>query len=922
MIRLDKALWSALSPLLDRALDLDAAERAAMIAELRGQRPELAEHLEHLLAQHDRLLGSAFLESALPIEDSPLPSLAGQTIGPYTLEAPVGAGGMGTVWRARRSDGRFEGHVALKLLNLALLDRQGEERVKREGTLLARLTDPHIARLLDAGVTPGGQPYLVLEYVDGIRIDRFADAHRLDPFARIELFLQVAGAVAHAHAKLIVHRDLKPSNILVRPDGQVKLLDFGVGKLLEEDVGRQSTLTGTASALTPEYAAPEQVRGEVVTTAADIYALGVLLYTLLTGRHPTSDHCRTAADHLRALLDRDPARPSDAVVAPTAAEANERALLRQSTPDRLRRLYRGDLDNVLATALDKLPDRRYASAAALGDDLKRYLNHEPLSAQGHAWTYRARKFVRRHRWPVGAAVAVFATLSIGLVLAERQRLVAERRFGELRQLSQQVFARDERIRNLPGATDARHALVAASLQYLEGLARDARGDLDLLQEVSDGYLRVARIQGVPMTLTLGDFAKAEGSLKTADALVDRILAARPSDARALERAALIAHDRMIVADSERRDEEALAHARRAVDRLESLFAAGTLTAPQRGSALQVLSNVSLAQVNQHRYEEGIRVATRLLELARAWQAEPRTVSYALSIIANGRRFQGELDAALKAIREARDIERGSTYPDETRRMIAQYPLLLREAYILGKDRGISLERPEEAAALLREAVEMHDAGARRDANDTLSRSRVGVTGLELGNILRWRAPAEALSVYDVAAARLAEIRNNIKARRDRALVLAGSSYALRRLDRVAEARRRVDEALAILTETKDYPADRFALDSELCVVLQAQADQHAAEGRTDQAIQEYEQLIAKVMAAAPDITNDLRNAYSLSLIDQDLARLYRSAGASDRAAETDRRRLSMWTRWNETRPNNQVVLRQLAQIQAEASNAQ
>ena len=565
MFRFDEDLWRALSPLLDRALDLDVPGRQAMLADVARERPDVAEILRALLAEHDNLVDSDFLEGAFPIGETPRPSLAGQAIGPYTLELPLGMGGMGTVWRARRSDGRFEGFVAVKLLNLALLDPRGDERFKREGTLLARLAHPHIARLLDAGVTPTGQPYLVIEYVDGVRIDRFADERRLSVTDRLHLFLQVADAVAHAHANLVVHRDLKPSNILVRPDGEIALLDFGVAKLVEQETGPQTTVTiGAANSLTPECAAPEQARGAPVTTATDVYALGVLLFGLLTGRHPTNDGCRTVADHLQALLEHEPVRASDAAC-DASAEAAARAAVRQSTPDRLRRLYRGDIDNVLGKALEKEPRRRYESVTAFTDDLRRFLNDEPLNVHGQAWSYRAAKFVRRHRWPVAAALAVFAALSAGLLVANRQRVIAESRFRQLRHLSQQVLGLDQHIQNLAGATEARQALVAASLEYLEGLSRDARGDLDLLQDVSNGYWQIARIQGVPTGLTLGDFAKAEESLKKADELLERILASRPRDRRALERSAIVASDRMILAESERRQGDAQAHARKAVD---------------------------------------------------------------------------------------------------------------------------------------------------------------------------------------------------------------------------------------------------------------------------------------------------------------------------------------------------------------------
>ncbi len=377
--------------------------------------------------------------------------------------------------------------------------------------------------------------------------------------------------MAHAHANLVIHRDLKPSNILVGADGQVKLLDFGIAKLLEENASGQATLTGLAAqALTPEYAAPEQARGEPVTTATDVYALGVLLYMLLTGRHPTGDGCRTPPEQLRALLERDPVRASDAA------------------PHRLRRTYRGDIDNVLAKALEKDQGRRYASVTALTEDIRRFLNHEPLSVRGQAWSYRTAKFVRRHRWPMAAAVAAFAMLIVGLLVVNRQRQIAERRFAQLRQLSQQVFGLDDRIQHLAGATQAREALVAASLEYLAGLARDTRGDLALMQELADGYWRVGRIQGVPIGLSLGNLAKAEDSLRSADQLLDAVLAARPRDRRALERSAVVAQDRMIVADTERRNDDALAHARKALTQMDAVLSSRPADAGRTGERLRAV----------------------------------------------------------------------------------------------------------------------------------------------------------------------------------------------------------------------------------------------------------------------------------------------------------------------------------------------
>ncbi len=410
-----------LHALLDQALDLDPAGQARLLGDLRRDQPAMAADLERLLAAEPTLDAAGFLSQGIAGLGADAPSLQGRHLGGWTLDRPLGQGGMGTVWLAHRSDGRFEGAAAVKLLNLALFDPVGAERFRREGTVLARLNHPGIARLLDAGVTEERQPYLVLEYVEGQRIDDACDAGRLTPEQRIRRLLDVLGPVAHAHANLIVHRDLKPSNILVTDDGSVKLLDFGIAKLLEEGGAESSTLTDAAGgrAMTPEYAAPEQVAGQSISTATDVYALGVLLYVLLTGRHPTSEGRRTVAEHLAATVEIEPARPS-AVVTEAAAAA------RGGSADRLRRAYAGALDNIVLKALRKTPQERYATVSALAADLRSYLAHQPVSARPDTLWYRAGTDVRRHRGSGEAAALVAAALLASTAMTWRQML-AERR---------------------------------------------------------------------------------------------------------------------------------------------------------------------------------------------------------------------------------------------------------------------------------------------------------------------------------------------------------------------------------------------------------------------------------------------------------------------------------------------------------------
>ncbi|MEO8063416.1 MAG: serine/threonine-protein kinase [Pseudomonadota bacterium] len=389
---MEAGTWARVSPFLDQALDLDPADREEWLAQLTLTQPVLAPLVRSLLAESVRLDAQGFLDH------SPFlmaPSLAGSIAGAYTLERPLGRGGMGEVWLARRNDGRFEGSCAVKFLDESLAQPKLVERFRREGVLLARLAHPNIARLLDAG-TANGRTYLALEYVDGERIDAYCA--RLTVGDRVRLFVGVVGAVAHAHSQLIVHRDLKPSNVLVTRDGQVKLLDFGIAKLLHADPGDDDLTRIEDAVLTPEYAAPEQMLGELPTTATDVYQLGMLLYVLLTGRHPLATG-GTRAEKVRAAL---------AGVVPRASEMADADT---------QRLVRGDLDAILDKSLRRDPKERYATAQELKDELLRYVGNQPVAARRGAAAYRVGKFIGRHRLAVVASSLGLASLCAALVFA-------------------------------------------------------------------------------------------------------------------------------------------------------------------------------------------------------------------------------------------------------------------------------------------------------------------------------------------------------------------------------------------------------------------------------------------------------------------------------------------------------------------------
>ena len=420
--------WRVLSPYLDQGLELSPDRRAVWLASIGARDAALAAELQAMLSEHEAVHKEGFLDRAvLDPHVVGTHSLTGQVLGAYRLVSVIGQGGGGSVWLAERCDGRFEGRAAIKLLNLSLMGRSGEERFRREGTILARLQHPRIAHLIDAGISPANQPYLVLEHVDGRPIDEHCNNQQLPLDARVRLFLDVLDAMAHAHANLIVHRDIKPANVLVSTDGQVKLLDFGIAKLLEAEPGWDPVTREGARALTPEFAAPEQLSGGVVTTSTDVYALGVLLYVLLTGRHPAGRALDSPATLVRAIVDVDPPRPSDAVVtADDTADALDRhAGHCGTTPARLQRALRGDLDTIVAKALKKNPADRYASVTAMADDLRRYLRHEAISARPDTLRYRATTFVRRHTRAVAAAAAV-AVVIAALTVVYTWRLAAER----------------------------------------------------------------------------------------------------------------------------------------------------------------------------------------------------------------------------------------------------------------------------------------------------------------------------------------------------------------------------------------------------------------------------------------------------------------------------------------------------------------
>lgn len=413
----DPELWRRISPLLDELLGLDEEMRSARLDAIKARDPVAAEALLRVLRRASPGRSTQFLQGDA-FSDMAIPSLSGTRIGPYLIGSLLGHGGMGSVWLARHVDGRFKSAIALKLLHLSLVGRVAAARFEQEGAILSQLTHPGIACLLDSGIADSGQPYLVLEMIEGLRIDTYCDSNRLTVEQRLRLFDQVLAAVAHAHSNLIVHRDIKPNNILVTSDGRVKLLDFGIAKMLDAGGNALAHTVAGANALTPYFAAPEQWSGETITTATDVFALGVLLYQLLVGRHPTNDTTDKAPGAARASMELDAMPLTAALKAPCSDSAlPEMAELRRTTVGRLRRQLRGDLENILAHALKRRREERYQTVEAFADDLERYATNLPVSVRSDSLKYRCAKFIGRNRLAVVSSLAVTTAIVAGLVVA-------------------------------------------------------------------------------------------------------------------------------------------------------------------------------------------------------------------------------------------------------------------------------------------------------------------------------------------------------------------------------------------------------------------------------------------------------------------------------------------------------------------------
>jgi eukaryotic-like serine/threonine-protein kinase len=656
--------WQQVKEVFSTASVLSAAEQCGYLDEACGSDAELRSEVDSLLRAHssehaifDRP-ATSHLDSAQALAAAD-PWLR-RRVGPYELVSLIGRGGMGAVYRARRVDAEYEKEVAIKLVPAGYHADYVLQRLRAERQILATLDHPNIARLIDGGATDDGLPYLVMELVDGDSLDRYCDRRTLPLRDRLRLFREVCAAVSYAHQRLVVHRDLKPGNILVAADGMVKLLDFGIAKLMQPAVAETNTAPTVTlmHALTPGFSSPEQILGRPITTASDVYSLGVVLYLLLTQRSPYVTKLDTAQDAIRQVCEVEPTRPSEVS----------------------RHLDR-DLDAITMCALRKEPERRYRSVDELSEDIRRYLEGRPVTARGDQIGYRAGKFIRRRKLEIAAASLIGVTLIGGVMVsvrqariaeeqrvqAEEQRARAERHFASVRKLADAfMFRVHDAIEDLPGSTAARELLVNTALEYLDTLAKEVGGDLSLQQELANAYRKVANIQGQAYGANKGQPRAALESYGKSISLLAPVVAANPANraARTSLAQSTLQQSRLFLLLGE--PEKATAASRQAIELYEAL-AAGSSDKEARKNLANALSVHSYNTDMGGKQDTGTpfaRKAIAILEGLATEHPEDSSLRYELSqayvmlgnVLPGAERDPARIDEALQLHRKALTID--------------------------------------------------------------------------------------------------------------------------------------------------------------------------------------------------------------------------------------------------------------------------
>ncbi|MBV9303308.1 MAG: serine/threonine protein kinase [Acidobacteriaceae bacterium] len=774
------AHWQEVKSILDRVLDANPDDREKVLTELcRGDtvlRDEVKEFL-NLTDRAEKLLPENGVEAAMLPNGGKQPD-SPRRAGPYRILREIGRGGMGVVYLAGRDDGEYERLVALKLIGDGVHRAKFAKLFWRERQILARLDHPNIARLLDGGTTETGQPYYAMEFVEGEPLDKYCQRRSLTLREKLELFISVCSAVSYAHASLIIHRDLKPKNVLVTEEGVPKLLDFGVARILGDNPQPEKTTTSVP--LTPLYASPEQIRGEPLTVATDIYSLGVLLYELLSGQLPY-DKCESTAAAFRAILEEAPIP------------------LRERAPD-----VPSDLENVLMMALRKEPERRYATVEAFCKDLRDFLDGFPVQAAPDTFVYRFSKFAKRHSWALLAAslALVGITISGVIVLREKQQAwnekqQAEMRFQQVEKLAHSVvFELHDAIEDLPGSSRARELLIARGLEYLNALTTNRGRDPGLSFELAQAYMKIGAAQGDLEQANVGDREGALTSYNKARALLVDLHKQNPRN-REIERTlALVDNDIAVLAPRARVDGE-LEIRKEAVSLFEDIA--------RSSSGIQGLKDLALAhfylafaETEQQKFKEALPIWNQALaEYAKIQQLDnnsfqaQRNVALIEKRIAGVYYALGEFDKSLAHGRRAAEIDEARVTADPqspTARMDLSFDLV---------ELGWSLHElrhEKQAVDNLNRAILLRREVAAQDPDDFRAQSELE-TVLRIAGVIRFQAGSlsEALTLTREASTIGASLHARDPRNTDETVNFALDSFELGNVYRAIAAKHKISD---------------------------------------------------------------------------------------------------------------------------------
>jgi tetratricopeptide (TPR) repeat protein len=723
--------WQQVKAILDQALQVHSNEREQFVADLCAGDSALSSEVKELLdfsERADDLLPENGLEKVISWDAGRTYDLPARA-GPYRILREIGRGGMGVVCLAKRDDGEYQLFVALKLIRNGVHGAKFAKLFWRERQILAQLDHPNIARLLDGGTTDAGQPYYAMEFVDGEPLDKYCHQHSLSLREKLELFIAICSAVSYAHRNLIIHRDLKPGNVLVTREGAPKLLDFGVAKILADEAQKEAT---TMMPLTPLYASPEQMNGQPLTVATDIYSLGVLLYELLSGQHPHGSREGSAAAFLAKLE-------------------------RNSIP--LRQQNRGvpaDLEKIVMMALRKEPERRYATVDALCEDTRDFLGGFPVRAAPDTFAYRLGKFAKRNRWGVIAGTVALLGMIVAGIIIWLEKRQAEMRFQQVRQLAHSVvFELDDAIEDLPGSSRARELLIARGLGYLNALVKNRGHDPVLSFELAKAYMKIGATQGDLVQANLGDREGALASYEKARALLIDLRARDPAN-RDVERSLALVDNNIAVLSPRARFAEADGVRREAVSLFEDI--ARTSSGAQRLKD-RALAHFYLAfgETQQHNYEQALPIWKEALDEYRRIQQKENNSPQTRRNVALIEKHIAGVYYALGDYADSLAHDHSAAQIDEERLAAApQSPTARMDLSFDLVELGSCLHelRDEKAASeSLNRAILLRREVAAQDPHDFRAESELE-TALRIAGVVRYQAGflSEALSLIQEAAA--------------------------------------------------------------------------------------------------------------------------------------------------------------------------